>query len=103
MAVSRYIGAMPVPWLSVPDPGTRGYVERNSITLTSQLAAGQDQPSPGWLGHHATPGQAQKVAKPRHPPGVAGYPAGGDQPDRRGCYGCDPGYPARVTARLPCR
>jgi len=60
MAVSRYIGAMPVLWLSVPDPGTRGYLERNSITLTSQLAAGQDQPSPGWPGHHATPGQIRQ-------------------------------------------
>ena len=40
--------------LSVPDPGTRGYVERNSIALTSQLAAGQDPPGPGWFGHHAT-------------------------------------------------
>ena len=60
MAVSRYIGAMPVLWLSVPDPGIRGYVERNSITLTSQLAAGQDQPSPGWLGHHATPSQIRQ-------------------------------------------
>ena len=46
MAVSRHIGAMPVFWLCVPDPATRGYVERNSIALTSQLAAGQDPPSP---------------------------------------------------------
>ena len=41
-----HIGAMPVFWLCVPDPATRGYVERNSIALTSQLAAGQDPPSP---------------------------------------------------------
>ncbi len=75
MAVSRYIGAMPVLWLSVPDPGTRGYVERNSITLTSQLAAGQDEPSPGWPGHHAIPGQIRQpglwnvehVTHPCHP------------------------------------
>ena len=60
MAVSRYIGAMPVLWLSVRDPGTRGYVERNSIALTSQLAAGQDPPSPGWLGHHAIPSQIRQ-------------------------------------------
>ena len=60
MAVSRHIGAMPVFWLCVPDPATRGYVERNSIALTSQLAAGQDPPSPGWLGHHALPGQIRQ-------------------------------------------
>jgi hypothetical protein len=60
MAVSRHIGAMPVLWLSVPDPSTRGYLERNSIALTSRLAAGQDPPSPGWLGHHAIPGQIRQ-------------------------------------------
>jgi hypothetical protein len=60
MAVSRHIGAMPVLWLCVLDPGTRGYVERNSIALTSQLAAGQDPPSPGWLGHNAIPGQIRQ-------------------------------------------
>ena len=75
IAVSRHIGAMPVLWLSVPDPSTRGYLERNSIALTSQLAAGQDPPSPGWLGHHAIPGQIRQsglwnvehVTNPCHP------------------------------------
>ena len=60
MAVSRHIGAMPVFWLCVLDPSTRGYVERNSIALTSQLAAGQDPPSPSWLGHRAIPGQIRQ-------------------------------------------
>jgi hypothetical protein len=60
MAVSRHIGAMPVLWLSVRDPSARGYLERNSIALTSQLAVGQDPPSPGWLGHHAIPRQIRQ-------------------------------------------
>jgi hypothetical protein len=60
VAVSCHIGAMPVLWLTVPDPVTRGYVERNSIVLTSQLAAGQDRPSPGWLGRHAVPGEVRQ-------------------------------------------
>jgi hypothetical protein len=75
MAVSRHIGAMPVLWLSVPDPGTRKYVEQNSIALTSQLAAGQDPDSPGWLGHHAIPREIRQsglwnvehVTSPCHP------------------------------------
>ncbi len=57
------------------NPGTRGYVERNSIALTSMLAAGKDLPSPGWLGHHAIPGQIRQsglwnvehVTNPCHP------------------------------------
>ena len=53
MAVSRHIGAMPVLWLRVDEPDDRGYVERNSIALTSRLAVGLDPPSPGWLGHYA--------------------------------------------------
>lgn len=60
VAVSRHIGAMPVLWLTVPDPATRADVEQNSIALTSRLADGQDQPSPGWLGHHAIPGQIRQ-------------------------------------------
>jgi hypothetical protein len=60
MAVSRLIGAMPVLWLSVPAPSTRGYLERNSIALTSQLAVGEDPPSLGWLGHHAIPSQIRQ-------------------------------------------
>lgn len=60
MAVSRHIGAMPVLWLTVPDPAARADVEQNSIALTSRLAGGQDQPSPGWLGHYAIPGQIRQ-------------------------------------------
>jgi hypothetical protein len=60
MAVSRHIAAMPVLWLTVPDPATRADVEQNSIALTSRLADGQDLPSPGWLGHHAIPGQIRQ-------------------------------------------
>jgi hypothetical protein len=75
MAVSRHVGAMPVLWLSVPDPGIRGYVEQNSIALTSQLAAGQDPASPDWLGRHAIPSHVRQsglwnvdhVTSPRHP------------------------------------
>jgi hypothetical protein len=52
-AVSAYIGAMPFVWLSVPERADRGCIERNSIALTSRLAEGLDQPSTGWLGHHA--------------------------------------------------
>jgi hypothetical protein len=56
--VSRHIGAMPFLWLAVPDLSTgesdRGYIERNSIALLSCLTGGPDQPSNGWLGHHAT-------------------------------------------------
>ncbi len=60
MAVSRHIGAMPVLWLTVPDPATRADMEQNSIALTFRLADGQDLPSPGWLGHHAMPGQIRQ-------------------------------------------
>jgi len=52
-AVSRHIGAMPFLWLSVPDADDRGYVERNSIALTSCLADGLDPPSASWLGRYA--------------------------------------------------
>lgn len=44
---------MPFVWLSVPERADRGCIERNSIALTSRLAEGLDQPSTGWLGHHA--------------------------------------------------
>jgi hypothetical protein len=53
MAVSRHIGGMPVLVLGVPDWADRGYVERNSIALTSRLASGLDPPSRGWLGRYA--------------------------------------------------
>jgi hypothetical protein len=50
LEVSRYIGAMPFLWLSVPDRADRGYIERNSIALLSCLTGGPDTPSPNWLG-----------------------------------------------------
>jgi hypothetical protein len=56
--VSHHIRAMPFLWLAVPNHlnGTsdRGYVEKNSIALLSCRTGGTDQPSPGWLGHHAS-------------------------------------------------
>ncbi|MGH3194543.1 MAG: DUF7664 domain-containing protein [Streptosporangiaceae bacterium] len=52
-AVSACIGAMPFLWLRVPDRADRGFIERNSIAVTSRLAEGPDQPSTGWLGRHA--------------------------------------------------
>jgi hypothetical protein len=75
MAVSLNIGAMPVLWLNVPNRADRGYVECNSIALTSRLAAGLDPPSHGWLGHHAVPIEirqsglwnVQHVTQPCHP------------------------------------
>jgi hypothetical protein len=51
--VSRHIGDMPFLWLGVPDRAQRGFVERNSIALTSLLADGLDQPSTAWLGRDA--------------------------------------------------
>jgi hypothetical protein len=48
--VSRYIGAMPFLWLSVPDRADRGYLESNSIALLSCLTGGSDLPSGSWLG-----------------------------------------------------
>jgi len=51
--VSHHIATMPFLWLAVPDAAGRGYVERNSIALTSSLAQGLDTPSASWLGHHA--------------------------------------------------
>jgi hypothetical protein len=47
-----------VAQLTVPDPAARADVEQNSIALTSRLADGQDQPGPGWLGHHAIPARS---------------------------------------------
>ena len=52
-AVSRYIGAMPFLWLSVPCRTDRGYLESNSIALLSCLTAGPDLPSASWLGQYA--------------------------------------------------
>lgn len=52
-AVSHHIQAMPFLWLAVPDRTDRGYIERNSIALTSRLGQGLDPPSGTWLGRHA--------------------------------------------------
>lgn len=52
-AVSRYIGAMPFLWLSVPCRTDRGYLESNSIALLSRLTGGPDRPGASWLGQHA--------------------------------------------------
>jgi hypothetical protein len=60
LAVSRHIGVMPFLWLSVPDAADRGYVERNSIALTSCLAEGLDPPSARWLGRYAERAEISK-------------------------------------------
>jgi hypothetical protein len=53
LEVSRYIGAMPFLWLSVPGRADRGYIERNSIALLSCLTGGADTASASWLGRDA--------------------------------------------------
>jgi len=53
--VSEYIGVMPLLWLAVPDRLDRGFIDRNSVAITSCLAGGRDEPSPGWLGRDAGP------------------------------------------------
>jgi hypothetical protein len=58
IAVSRYIGEMPLLWLTVEDPAStqsrRSYIERNAIALLSDAltAPGEspDPPSTEWLG-----------------------------------------------------
>lgn len=51
--VSRTIRSMPFLWLAVDDPpgadSARAVIEAGSIALLS----GAEQPSTGWLGHHA--------------------------------------------------
>lgn len=59
LAVSRYIGAMPVLWLDVDDePGAgsdRGVIEAGAIALLSNYGGPPvDPPSPGWLGRHSS-------------------------------------------------
>lgn len=61
--VTSLIGAMSVLWLAVDDaPGPdspRGYIERNSIGLLSNLAKDAlDRPSPAWRGHRCVRGKA---------------------------------------------
>lgn len=52
--VSDYIGAMAFTWMALPDEaspdGRRGYAERQSIALLSNLYATADPPSKDWLG-----------------------------------------------------
>ena len=55
--VSKIIGAMPFLWLPINDESSpqslRGYIERNSIALLSNLAKEViDPPSPDWLGNY---------------------------------------------------
>lgn len=55
--VSKVIGAMPFLWLAIDDKAgptsSRGYIERNSIALLSNLGKEPlDAPSPEWLGYH---------------------------------------------------
>jgi hypothetical protein len=62
--VSRIIRAMPFLWLETDDaPGPesiRGYVERNSIALLSNLDKRPlDSPSPGWRGHTCDRGKGR--------------------------------------------
>ena len=59
-AVSEYIRSMPFLWLDVNDESgpasLRGYIERNSIALLSNLDCPEaliDPPSTGWLGYWA--------------------------------------------------
>jgi len=56
IAVSEYIRSMPFLWLAVDDvPGkesSRGFIERNSISLLSNFQRSLlDPPSDAWLGH----------------------------------------------------
>jgi hypothetical protein len=62
--VSRVIGAMPFLWLAVDDPpgreSLRGYIERNSIALLSNLGKPPlDPPSPTWPGRLCDRGKAR--------------------------------------------
>jgi hypothetical protein len=55
--VSRYIGAMTVLWIDVPDEpsatSVRAVIERNAIGLLSNGFMPIDAASPNWLGHHS--------------------------------------------------
>ncbi|MFA9430754.1 hypothetical protein [Egicoccus sp. AB-alg2] len=53
-AVSRFIGAMPVLWLDVPERADRRVIEAGLIALLSDAGRESlDPPSQTWLGHHA--------------------------------------------------
>src|SRR5262249_50867852 len=62
LRVSRYIGAMPFLWLSVPGRADRAFIERNSIALLSCLTGCPDTPSPAWLGSDAVPAEIRGSA-----------------------------------------
>jgi hypothetical protein len=62
LQVSRYIGAMPFVWLSVPGRADRVFLERNSSASLSRLTGCPDTPSPGWLGHDAAPAEIRAQA-----------------------------------------
>lgn len=53
LAVSRYIGAMPLLWLAVPDRQDRRIIETNLIALLSHRNGAGDPPTGSWLGGHA--------------------------------------------------
>jgi hypothetical protein len=62
--VSRIVGAMPLLWLAVDDPpgrdSLRGYIERNSIALLSNLGKPPlDPPSAAWRGRLCDRGKAR--------------------------------------------
>ena len=63
LAVSRYIGMMPVLWVSVPDePGAgsrRGLIERGAISLLSNGMQPLDPPSSDWLGRLSSRAQVR--------------------------------------------
>lgn len=56
--VSRYLGAMTVLWVEIPDePGPRSlraHIERNAIALLSSKMIPPDPPSEEWLGLHSS-------------------------------------------------
>jgi hypothetical protein len=53
LAVGRYIGVMPFPWLDVPDREARHDIEAGAICLLSRCSGGVDPPSADWLGRYA--------------------------------------------------
>jgi hypothetical protein len=53
LAVSEYIGAMPLLWLDVPDVEARREIEAGAIGLLSMRTGDADPPSAGWLGRYA--------------------------------------------------
>jgi hypothetical protein len=62
--VSRYIGRMPLLWVTVPGPSEayndRRHVESNAIALLSDVGKEAiDPPSPQWLGRYADSGSVR--------------------------------------------